>query len=84
MSIWLCIFVAIIVYNFIFKYIVSLFRIKEVQNKAVVITGCDSGKSFNKIELKNFEGFGRDLAKRCLQHGFTAFAACFSKHVSQF
>uniref|UniRef100_A0A915PHJ0 Uncharacterized protein n=1 Tax=Setaria digitata TaxID=48799 RepID=A0A915PHJ0_9BILA len=37
--------------------------IKEIDKKAVLITGCGSG-------------FGRGLVKRCLQNGLTVFAGC--------
>ncbi|KAK6048564.1 oxidoreductase, short chain dehydrogenase/reductase family protein [Cooperia oncophora] len=48
------------------RYIWELFEIEDFSRKAVLITGCDSG-------------FGRELALRCIEKGFTVFAGCLTE-----
>uniref|UniRef100_A0A915PVJ5 Uncharacterized protein n=1 Tax=Setaria digitata TaxID=48799 RepID=A0A915PVJ5_9BILA len=63
-------FVLIVVFLIILTLLIGIYdflgrkmTIKELDKKAVLITGCGSG-------------FGRDLVKRCLLNGLTVFAGC--------
>jgi hypothetical protein len=60
----------------------SLFRIGNIGEKAIVITGCDSGSSFiGLFQSINLSGFGRKTALRCVRHGFLVFAGCLTEQV---
>ncbi|CAJ0592457.1 unnamed protein product [Cylicocyclus nassatus] len=56
----------------ILRWFIELFVIRNLESKAVFITGCDSG-------------FGRDLAIRCAEKGMPVFAGClFEKSISEY
>uniref|UniRef100_A0A0M3IF88 Estradiol 17-beta-dehydrogenase 2 n=1 Tax=Ascaris lumbricoides TaxID=6252 RepID=A0A0M3IF88_ASCLU len=48
---------------FVDRLVIRRLRVKRIAQKAILITGCDSG-------------FGFDLALKCLDNGMTVFASC--------
>lgn len=50
----------------IFRWLIGAIKIRNLSQKSVFITGCDTG-------------FGHLLALKCLQHGMTVFAGCLTE-----
>jgi len=63
---WAFELIAIFIVYFLTVRLLERIPVGNLRDKAVVITGCDSG-------------FGRDLALKCLENGMSVFAACFNE-----
>lgn len=61
------VFIAILLYNLV-VYLLEQFSIGGLTEKAILITGCDTG-------------FGRELVFKCLENGLTVFAGCLTENV---
>lgn len=65
---WL--FLAILAYN-VLVYLLEKLEISGIDEKTVLITGCDSG-------------FGKELVFKCLKNEMTVFAGCLTEKVCIF
>ncbi|CAA98465.3 Retinol dehydrogenase 7 [Caenorhabditis elegans] len=68
---WVLYFVAVVVVWNIVRYILELIpEGGSLQDRAILITGCDTG-------------FGRELAKKCAKNGFLVFAGCLTTEAAK-
>uniref|UniRef100_A0A0M3I4I3 Estradiol 17-beta-dehydrogenase 2 n=1 Tax=Ascaris lumbricoides TaxID=6252 RepID=A0A0M3I4I3_ASCLU len=65
-----CYFLLLIPLYYLIRYFRGLLKVANFSEKAVFITGCDSG-------------FGRSLALKCAERGMTVFAGCLTKEGEQ-
>jgi hypothetical protein len=76
-------FYLILLWSIYFFTVRLLERIQlgDLQTKAVLISGCDSG-TYTSIEFNKFSdflGFGHDLALKCVENGMPVFAGCLTE-----
>ena len=65
---WICLILfifSIILCYYIFRFFIESFSLQNLNHRAVLITGCDTG-------------FGRLLAIKCVNRGIPTFAGCLT------